>query len=98
MVIFIIVAVAFLAIVTVIWSDASRRKDGEIDPEVEHRASRYEAFATVAADLRIELGREPSVREIYAAVESDEPDADQVVDLRSRVDRLVGDLSLPPTE
>lgn len=95
---FIIVAVAVLAIVTVIWSDASRWDDGDIDPEIEQRASRYEAFATVAADLRFELGREPSAREIYAAVESDEPDADQVVDLRSRVDRLVGDLSLPPTE
>lgn len=94
----IIVAVAVLAIGTVIWSDASRWEDRDIDLEVEHRTSRYEAFATVAADLRIELGREPSVREIYAAVESDEPDADQVVDLRSRVDRLVGDLSLPPTE
>jgi hypothetical protein len=56
-----------------------------------------------AADLRTELGREPSVREIYAAIETDESESDtsetdQVVDLRMRVDRIVSDLSSPLAE
>ena len=65
---------------------------------MEERASRYELLAAAAADLRLELGREPSVREIYAAVEADEHEADQVVDLRARVDRVVGDLTSPRAE
>ena len=98
MVMFVITAVAVLAIVAVIWSDVAQRHDDDIDPVIEQRASRYEAFAVVAADLRLELGREPSVREIYAVVEADEPEADepeadQVVDLRRRVDRIVSDRS-----
>ena len=98
MVMFVITAIAVLAIVAVIWSDVAQRHDDDIDPVIEQRASRYEAFAVVAADLRLELGREPSVREIYAVVEADEPEADepeadQVVDLRRRVDRIVSDRS-----
>jgi hypothetical protein len=98
MVMFVITAVAVLAIVAVIWSDVAQRDDDDIDQVIEQRASRYEAFAVVAADLRLELGREPSVREIYAVVEADEPEADepeadQVVDLRTRVDRIVSDRS-----
>ena len=93
MVMFVITAVGVLAIVAVVWSDVAQRHDDDIDPMIEQRASRYEAFAVVAADLRLELGREPSVREIYAVVEADEPEADQVVDLRTRVDRIVSDRS-----
>jgi hypothetical protein len=93
MVMFVITAVAVLAIVAVIWSDVAQRDDDDIDPVIEQRAARYEAFAVVAADLRLELGREPSVREIYAVVEADEPEADQVVHLRRRVDRIVSDRS-----
>jgi hypothetical protein len=35
------------------------------------------------------------VREIYAAIEREEPKTYQVVDLRTRVDRIVSDLSSP---
>jgi hypothetical protein len=80
-----------------------------MDSEIHERASRYEILAAAAADLRIELGREPTVREIYAAVETngdganaaldaDEVEADRVVDLRARIDRIVGDLASPLTE
>lgn len=95
MVMFVIIGVTVLAIVAVIWSDVAQCDDDDIDPVVEHRASRYDTLAAAAEDLRAELGREPSVREIYAVVESDEPETDRVVDLRSRVDRIVGDLSSP---
>lgn len=99
----IIVGVAVLVIVAVIWSDAAQREADDIDPEVQQRAARFETLAAVAADLRTELGREPSVREIYAAIETDESESDtsetdQVVDLRMRVDRIVSDLSSPLAE
>ena len=91
----IIVGVAVLAIVAVIWSDVAQREADDIDPEIEQRASRFEILAAAAADLHAELGREPSVREIYAAIEPDEPETYQVVDFRARVDRIVSDLSSP---
>ena len=98
MVMLVIIGVAVLAVAVVIWSDVAQREDDDIDPEMEERVSRYEILAAAASDLRVELGREPSVREIYAAVEADEPEADQVVDLRTRVDRVVGDLASPLAE
>ena len=99
----IIVGVAVVVIVAVIWSDAAQREADDIDPEVQQRAARFETLAAAAADLRTELGREPSVREIYAAIETDESESDtsetdQVVDLRMRVDRIVSDLSSPLAE
>ena len=99
----IIVGVAVLVIAAVIWSDAAQRETDDIDPEIEQRAARFETLAAAAEDLRTELGREPSVREIYAAIETNEsePDTsetDQVVDLRMRVDRIVNDLSSPLAE
>ena len=93
--VFAIVGVAVLAIVAVIWSDVAQRAADDIDPEIEYRASRFEILAAAAADLHAELGREPSVREIYAAIEREEPKTYQVVDLRTRVDRIVSDLSSP---
>ena len=92
-----------MVIIAVIWSDAVQREADDIDPEIEQRAARFEALAAAAADLRTEFGREPSVREIYAAIESDESEldgreTDQVVDLRMRVDRIVSDLSSPLAE
>ena len=100
---FVIVGVAVLVIVAVIWSDAAQREADDIDPEIEQRAARFESLAAAAADLRTELGREPSVREIYAAIETDESESDtsetdHVVDLRTRVDRIVNDLSSPLAE
>ena len=99
----IIVGVAVVVIVAVIWSDAAQREADDIDPEIEQRAARFESLAAAAADLRTELGREPSVREIYAAIETDESESDtsetdHVVDLRTRVDRIVNDLSSPLAE
>jgi hypothetical protein len=99
----IIVGVAVLVIVAVIWSDAAQREADDIDPEVQQRAARFETLAAAAADLHAKLGREPSVREIYAAIEtneseSDTSETDQVVDLRMRVDRIVNDLSSPLAE
>lgn len=98
MVMFVVIGVAVLAIVAVIWSDMAQRSAADIDPAIEQRALRFETLAATAADLQAVLGREPSVREIYAAIEPDEPEADQVVDLRTRVDRIVTDFSSPLAE
>ncbi|MGB5381904.1 MAG: hypothetical protein WBO25_13005 [Acidimicrobiia bacterium] len=95
---FVVIGVAVLAIVAVIWSDMAQRSAADIDPAIEQRALRFETLAATAADLQAVLGREPSVREIYAAIEPDEPEADQVVDLRTRVDRIVTDFSSPLAE
>jgi hypothetical protein len=98
MVMFVVIGVAVLAIVAVVWSDMAQRSAADIDPAIEQRALRFETLAATAADLQAVLGREPSVREIYAAIEPDEPEADQVVDLRTRVDRIVTDFSSPLAE
>jgi len=98
MVMFVVIGAAVLAIVAVVWSDLAQRAADDIDPAIEQRALRFEALAATAADLQAVLGREPSVREIYAAIERDEPETDQVVDLRTRVDRIVSDLSSPLAE
>ena len=98
MVMIVVIGAAVLAIVAVIWSDLAQRAADEVDPAIEQRALRFETLAAVAEGLHAELGREPSVREIYAAIEPDEPESDQVVDLRTRVDRIVGDLSSPLAE
>ena len=104
MVMFVVIGAALLAIVAVVWSDMAQRAADEVDPAIEQRALRFETLAAVAEDLHAELGREPSVREIYAAIEPDEPKepkepkSDQVVDLRTRVDRIVNDLSSPLAE
>jgi hypothetical protein len=99
----VIVGVAVLAIVAVIWSDAAQRAADDIDPEIEQRAVRFETLSAAAADLHAKLGREPSVREIYAAIEPDghelnETETHDVVDLRTRIDRVVGDLPAPWAE
>ena len=98
MVMFVVIGAAVLAIVAVVWSDMAQRAADDIDPAIEQRALRFETLAATAADLQAVLGREPSVREIYAAIEPHEPEADQVVDLRTRVDRIVTDLSSPLAE
>ena len=98
---FVVIGAAVLAIVVVVWSDMAQRAADDVDPAIEQRALRFETLAAVAEGLHAELGREPSVREIYAAIEPDEPKepkSDQVVDLRTRVDRIVGDLSSPLAE
>ena len=98
MVILIVIGAAVLAILAVVWSDMAQRAADDIDPAIEQRALRFETLAATAADLQAVLGREPSVREIYAAIEPDETEADQVVDLRTRVDRIITDLSSPLAE
>ena len=98
MVMFVVIGVAVLAIVAVVWSDRAQRVADDIDPAIEKRALRFEILAATAADLQVVLGREPTVREIYAAIEPDEPETDQVVDLRTRVDRIVTDFSSPLAE
>ena len=98
MVMFVVIGAAVLAIVAVVWSDMAQRSADDIDPAIEQRALRFETLAATAADLQAVLGREPSVREIYAAIEPDEPETDQVVDLRTRMDRIVTDLSSPLAE
>lgn len=103
MIAFVIGGVAVLVIAAVIWSDVAQREADRIDPEIDQRAMRFEALAAAAAELHAQLGREPTVREIYAAIESDGPElneteADKVVDLRTRVDRIVADLSSPLAE
>jgi hypothetical protein len=100
MIAFVIVGIAILVIAAVIWSDVAQRAADDIDPEIERRAVRFETLAAAAADLHDELGREPSVREIYAAIEPDgseldETGTDEVVDLRTRIDRIIGDLPAP---
>ena len=98
MVILVVIGAAVLAILAVVWSDMAQRAADDIDPAIEQRALRFETLAATAADLQAVLGREPSVREIYAAIEPDETEADQVVDLRTRVDRIITDLSSPLAE
>ena len=98
MVILIVIGAVVLAILAVVWSDMAQRAADDIDPAMEQRALRFETLAATAADLQAVLGREPSVREIYAAIEPDETEADQVVDLRTRVDRIITDLSSPLAE
>ena len=98
MVMFVVIGVAVLAIVAVVWSDVAQRAADDIDPAIDQRALRFETLAATAADLQAVLGREPSVREIYAAIEPDEIETDQVVDLRTRVDRIVTDFSSPLAE
>ena len=95
---FVVIGAAVLAIVAVVWSDMAQRVADDIDPAIEQRALRFETLAATAADLEAVLGREPSVREIYAAIEPHEPEADQVVDLRTRVERIVNDFSSPLAE
>ena len=98
MTIFVVVGVAVLAIVAVVWSDMAQRAADDIDPVIDRRALRFETLAATAADLEAVLGREPSVREIYAAIEPHEPETDQAVDLRTRVERIVNDFSSPLAE
>jgi len=98
MVMFVVIGAAVLAIVAVVWSDMAQRAADEVDPAIEQRALRFETLAAVSEGLHAELGREPSVREIYAAIERHEPKSDEVVDLRTRVDRIVNDLSSPLAE
>jgi hypothetical protein len=98
MVILVVIGAAVLAILAVVWSDMAQRAADDIDPAIEQRALRFETLAATAADLQAVLGREPSVREIYAAIEPDETETDRVVDLRTRVDRIITDLSSPLAE
>jgi hypothetical protein len=94
-----VISVAAFAIWLAIWTDVmSREEEGRV-LEVDYRAERYYQLADTAERLRDELGREPSVREIYAAIESegwgqesshevDEIEVDPVIDLRARVLRI----------
>jgi hypothetical protein len=68
----------------------------EADAELVQRASRYAEVATTAERLRMELGREPTVREIYAAVDTPAPEPEPESDLRARIDRIVTEASAPP--
>lgn len=94
-----IISVAAFAIWLAIWADVWSREEADRDLEIDHRAERIHQLADVAERLREELGKEPTVREIYAAIESEEwgkestpePDtieADPVIDLRTRVLRI----------
>ncbi len=94
--ILVIIGVAVLAVVVVVAVDRVQRVESEIDPELAQRASRYDQFAAAAEQLRDELDREPTVREIYAAVDMLELDPEPAIDLRSRVDRIVTEVSVPP--
>jgi hypothetical protein len=99
MMMFVVIGAAVLAIVAVVWSDMAQRVADDIDPAIEQRALRFETLAATAADLQVVLGREPSVREIYTAIDSadgeegsanepDEIETDPVIDLRARVLRI----------
>jgi DNA-directed RNA polymerase specialized sigma subunit len=44
-------------------------------------------LADAAEHLREEINREPTVRDVHAAIEMEESEIDAVIDLRSRVDR-----------
>ncbi len=76
----------------------AQRAADDIDPAIDQRALRFETLAATAADLEAVLGREPSVREIYAAIEPEESETNQVVDLRTRVDRIITDPVSPVVE
>lgn len=94
-----IISVAAFAIWLAVWSDVWSREEADRDLEIDYRPERIYELADVADRLREEFGREPTVREIYAAIESDEwgeanssePDeigVDPVIDLRARVLRI----------
>ena len=76
----------------------AQRFADDIDLAIEQRGLRFETLAATAADLQAVLGREPSVRETYAAIDPYEPATDQVVDLQTRVGRIVTDFSSPLAE
>jgi hypothetical protein len=94
-----IISAAAFAIWLAIWTDVMSREEEDRGLETDHRAERYYQLADTAERLRDELGREPSVREIYAAIDSADPDegsvhepdaieTDPVIDLRARVLRI----------
>lgn len=94
-----IISVAAVAIWLAIWSDVWSREEAGRDLEVDYRAERIHQLADTTERLREEFGREPTVREIYAAIDSEEwgegrsPEptrigVDPVIDLRARVLRI----------
>ena len=94
-----IISVAAFAIWLTIWTDVTSREEDDRAVEVDYRAERLYQLADTAERLRDEFGREPSVREIYAAVEAeewveesdhepDEIEVDPVIDLQARVLRI----------
>lgn len=94
-----IISAAAVAIWLAIRSDVWSREEAGRDLEVDCRAERIHQLADTAERLRAELGREPTVREIYAAIESEEwgeetahepakIGVDPVIDLRARVQRV----------
>ena len=86
-----IISVAAFAIWLAVWSDVWSREEADRDLEIDYRAERIYELADVADRLREKLGREPTVREIYAAIEPDEPETETVVDLRQRIRRITKD-------
>lgn len=94
-----IIGAVALAVWAVVVADLSSRREGGQEAEVDHRAERYWLLAETAERLYEELGREPSVREIYAAIEPErdgrredsssvEEGDGPVIDLRARVERI----------
>lgn len=90
-----IISVAAFAIWLTIWTDVASREEDDRTLEVDYRAERLYQLANTAERLREELGREPSVREIYAAIGSEESahepgeiEVNPVIDLRARVQRI----------
>ena len=94
-----IISVAAAAIWLAIWSDVWSREEADRDLEIDYRAERIHQLADTAERLREKLGKEPTVREIYAAIESEEwgeenshepakTGIDPVIDLRARVLRI----------
>jgi len=94
-----IISVAAFAIWLAVWSDVWSREEADRDLEIDYRAERIHQLADTAERLRDEFGREPTVREIYAAIEAEEwgeenshelvrIGVDPVIDLRARVLRI----------
>ena len=94
-----IISVAAIAIGLAIWSDVWSREEAGRDLEIDYRTERIHQLADTADRLHGELGREPTVREIYAAIDSEEGgeenslepvrvNVDPVIDLRARVLRI----------
>lgn len=88
-----IISLGAFAIWLAIWSDVMSREEAGRDLEVDYRELRFAQLSNAADALRDELGREPTVREIYGAIETGESAVDDVIDLRERTRRVTGDVA-----
>ena len=88
-----IISLGAFAIWLAIWSDVMSREEAGRDSEIDYREVRFDQLSDAADALRDELGREPTVREIYGAIEADESAVDDVIDLTERTRRITGDVT-----